>query len=105
MALVHEALYRSEELAAVDFAEYAQALAEQLLSAYALPSQQIRLTTSLQPMAMKLDHAVPCGLILNELITNALKHAFPGGRDGEIHLALRPARERTFVLSVRDSGP
>ena len=102
MALVHESLYRSEELLAVDFAEYAVALAQQLLGAYVLPGQNIRLLTSLQPMAMKLDQAVPCGLILNEMIANALKHAFPGGQDGEIHLSLRRSTDSTYLLTVRD---
>lgn len=104
MALVHEALYRSDDIAALDFAEYATALAEQLLRAYARPDQHVRLTTSMTATIMKLDQSVPCGLILNELIANALKHAFPPGHDGEIRLALDRASDGGVVLSVRDTG-
>lgn len=104
MALVHETLYRSNDLAAVDLAEVAGVLSNELFRAYAERLSQIRLTTALEPISVGIDRAVPCGLILNELITNALKHAFPAGRGGRIHVALRQLAPPGFVLSVSDDG-
>lgn len=104
MALVHEALYRSENLEAVDFADYAVALGEQMLQTYAVQAAQVRLTTDVQPVRLDIARAVPCGLILNEMMSNALKHAFPGGRAGHIHISLNRASEGTCVLRVVDDG-
>ncbi|HLK56732.1 MAG TPA: PAS domain S-box protein [Chthonomonadaceae bacterium] len=104
MALVHETLYQSDNLAGVNFAEYARALGEQLIRTYSLPTRTIILKTELDPVPMNIDLAVPCGLILNELLTNALKHAFPGGRDGEIRLSLHREAEGACVLCVTDNG-
>jgi two-component sensor histidine kinase len=74
MALVHESLYGSENLARIDFAEYAQGLAEDILVSYGNPSVPVHLKTELEPVIMGADFAVPCGLILNELVSNAFKH-------------------------------
>ncbi len=104
MALVHDILYRSENLAAVDFAEYTRSLGQQLVRAYSLPLGSVRLRTHLEQIPLTIDLAVPCGLILNELITNALKHAFPDGRDGEIRLALHRTADGVCCLQVADNG-
>jgi two-component sensor histidine kinase/CheY-like chemotaxis protein len=77
MALVHEELYRTEDLAQIDFAEYIQELAGQLLRSYNLGSDAIALKVDADDTALGVDAAVPCGLILNELLSNSLKHAFP----------------------------
>jgi len=103
MAMVHEALYRAESLSAVDFAEYALTLCRQLLSTYAVRGSAVRLTSELEPVALNIEQAVPFGLILNEVMTNALKHAFPGGRSGAVHLSLRRL-DGGCVLSVADDG-
>lgn len=103
MAMVHESLY-SRDLAAVDFAEYVTNLSTQLIGSYSLSADQVRLFTELEPVLLPIDTAVPCGLILNELVTNALKHGLPQGRKGELHLALRRAAGQTLVLEVRDNG-
>ena len=103
MAMVHEALYRAESLSAVDFADYALTLCRQLLSTYAVRGGRVRLTSELEPVALNIEQAVPFGLILNEMMTNALKHAFPGGRGGEVRLALHRANGGC-VLRVVDDG-
>ena len=74
MALAHESLYGSENLARIDFAEYAKTLMEDIFSAHGSPSLHVRLKSELEPVIMGADLAVPCGLILHELISNALKH-------------------------------
>jgi two-component sensor histidine kinase len=104
MALVHESLYGSENLARIDFAEYARGLAEDILASHGNPNIPVRLQTELQPVTMGADLAVPCGLILNELVSNAFKHGFPEGARGEIKLTLRSDLSGRFTLCVQDSG-
>lgn len=104
MALVHESLYGSENLARIDFAEYAQSLAKDILSAHESPGVSIRLKNELEPVVMGADLAVPCGLILNELVSNALKHGFPNSAHGEVKVTLRSEGNGRCTLSVEDSG-
>jgi len=104
MALVHESLYRSENLARINFAEYAQVLAKDILSSHGSPDVPVRLKSTLEPVIMSADLAVPCGLILNELISNAFKHGFPNGARGEINVTLRRGPEHRCTLSVEDTG-
>lgn len=104
MALVHERLYGSENLARIDFAEYALALAKDIFSSQGSLSVPVRFESELEPVIMGVDLAVPCGLILNELISNALKHGFPNSAGGEIRLTLRRAPDGTCTLCVKDSG-
>lgn len=104
MALVHESLYGSENLARIDFAEYARSLAEDILASHENPGVPIRLSTDLQPVILSVDLALPCGLILNELISNSFKHAFPDGASGEIRLTLRSETTGKCTLCVEDTG-
>ena len=104
MSLIHEQIYQSETLAHLDFGEYIEALSEKLFSAYCVDPSRIRLELSVEPIRFGVDQAIPCGLILNELISNSLKHAFNDGRRGAIRVSLR-ARENGLVeLSVADNG-
>ena len=103
MALVHESLYRSGDLGAVNFGEYLLSLTDHLMRTYRLPSAKVSLRTDIENVTLSIDTAIPCGLILNELISNCLKHAFPQGA-GEISLSLHPAPGGKCVLRVRDSG-
>jgi PAS domain S-box-containing protein len=103
MALVHELLYRSKDLSRVDLGEYVRDLSRQLLRSHAVEPSQVRIETKLAAVPVAIDLAVPCGLILNELVSNALKHAFPAGRRGTVHIELRP-RAGFDELIVRDDG-
>ncbi len=104
MALVHEKLYQSESLARVDFGEYMQSLLGYLARAHNKPGSSIALKTDLQPVQLSLDKAVPCGLIINELVSNAYKHAFPGRAEGEIRAALALDPDGRVRVRVADSG-
>lgn len=103
MALVHELLYRSKDLSSVDLGEYIRDLTRQLLRSHAVDPSVVRVESKLALVPLPIDIAVPCGLILNELVSNALKHAFPGGRRGTIYIELQPG-EAFNALVVRDDG-
>ena len=103
MALIHESLYRTGDLARFNFAHYIDSLCTDLFKSYTDRTPHIRLHTELDELTFDVDTAVPCGLILNELLTNALKYAFPNGRPGDIHIMLR-AEAGHVTLSVRDTG-
>ena len=105
MALIHEHLYRSDNLAAVDLSSYIQQLCQQLFRALVATPESIRLHLDLQPVSLSIDQAIPCGLIVNELVSNSLKHAFPGGRGGEVRVVLQPLADGPgWRLSVADDG-
>ncbi len=104
MAMVHEKLYQSTDLAQVDFAEYAKGLLDYLCRFYGRASSNISIKTDLEQMLIPVNEAVPCGLILNELISNALRHAFPDYQRGEVVVSLHSNRQGEAVLSVRDNG-
>jgi PAS domain S-box-containing protein len=104
IALIHEKLYQSKDYARVPFSEYAKSLAANVLSATGVSSTDIVLDLAMEDLSLAVDKAIPCGLILNELITNAVKHAFPDARQGTIRVQLRRAKEREIVLAVGDDG-
>lgn len=104
IALVHESLYSSDNLARIDFAKYAQGLAEDIIASHASPGVAVRLKTELEPVIMGADLAVPCGLILNELVANAFKHGFPEGTGGEITLTLHSNAGGKYTMCVQDTG-
>jgi len=104
MALLHESLYQSNNLSRIDFPEYIRQLASHLFHSYGVPPDRIHLRTDLDKLYLNLDAAVPCGLIINELVSNSLKYAFPDGRPGEIHIELREREDHTASLIVEDNG-
>jgi PAS domain S-box-containing protein/excisionase family DNA binding protein len=104
MALIHETLYQVSDMAAFHPAPYVQRLSEALLRAYGGEAGRVTLTTRLEDLALPLDSAVPCGLILHELLSNALKHAFPDGQRGAITLDLRADPDHHVTLRVADTG-
>ncbi len=103
MALIHEQLYESGDLRHVDLAEHASLLMNNLLTVYGVDSGRISGQVVMQPVVLGLDQAIPAGLILNELISNALKHAFPNGRTGRISVEGGASRDRV-VMTVCDDG-
>ena len=104
MALLHESLYQSDNLSAVDFPAYIRQLAAHLFQSYGVPAERIHLHTDLDRLSLNLDAAVPCGLIINELVSNSLKYAFPGGTEGEIRIELRDHPDGMTRLVVADNG-
>ena len=104
MALVHETLYRSNDFRSVDFAEYVARLCDELRHTYGLASGPVRLTRELESLPLSLEVAVPCGLILNELIANCVRHAFPAERAGEIRIGLRALEGGRAEFTVVDDG-
>ena len=103
MALIHEKLYQSENLARVDFGNYIRHLTASLMESQAKQPGQVEIRTEIETIDFDLKTAIPLGLIINELVTNALKHAFPDDRSGEIVLGLRRTADG-FLLTVRDTG-
>jgi PAS domain S-box-containing protein len=103
IALVHELLYRSTDLSLIDFAEYARRLVEQLSRTYGQRSPAISVATEIDEVRLAIDSAVPCGLLISELVSNCFKHAFPGERSGSIVVRFR-VTDRACELEVRDDG-
>jgi two-component sensor histidine kinase/CheY-like chemotaxis protein len=104
MALVHERLYSSSDLAHVDFADYLRNLYAHLGSSFSVRSDRISVHFDLDDFPLDINTAVPCGLIATELISNAMKHAFPGGRTGTITVSLKREGAGRVRLSVSDDG-
>lgn len=104
MSLVHEKLYQSNDLAKIDFNEYINDLASNLFQSYVDKSRRITLDMNIETIQMDIDFAIPCGLIINELVTNSLKYAFPEDREGKIRIILRKTDEEMFELVIGDNG-
>jgi two-component sensor histidine kinase len=103
MALIHDALYRSESLASLSFREYLEQLCQNLWDAFEPRSRDLELQLSCPELQMGIDRTATCGLLVNELVTNAFKHAYPDQRKGTI--AIRVDHDGgLFSLSVRDDG-
>jgi PAS domain S-box-containing protein len=103
IAMIHEQLYQSRNYASIPFSEYARSLASNIVHA-AAASGTIELHCQCDPVLLPVDKAISCGLILNELITNALKHAFPEGNGGRLFVELQQLPDSRVRLSVRDTG-
>jgi PAS domain S-box-containing protein len=104
MALLHESLYQSNNLSMIAFPDYIRQLASHLFHSYGVGGDRIHLRTNLDELYLNLDSAVPCGLIINELVSNSLKYAFPGGREGEVRIELREHSDGLARLVVADNG-
>jgi PAS domain S-box-containing protein len=104
MALLHEALYRENNNGRVNSSVYFSHLCAHLCRAFGQAGERVRVKTEIGPAELGLDVAIPCGLIINELVSNSFKHAFPGGRAGEIVVKLSPGAEGMIHLSVADDG-
>jgi two-component sensor histidine kinase len=104
MSLVHEKLYRSESLSRIDFAEYTRFLATQLFSFYTINTRRVNLDVTLPRMMVDINTAVPLGLIMNELVSNALKHAFSDGRKGTLAIRGGIDENGRITLVIADDG-
>lgn len=102
MALIHSKLYQSDDLSSINFSEYINSLAYGLLSSYDV-SSSVSLKLDLEDLSLNIETAIPCGLIINELLTNSIKHAFPND-EGEIFIKLREVGDGMFQLIIGDTG-
>ena len=102
MALVHDKLYQSPSLATIDFSDYVQSLSTELLRTFWKPG--VSISTDITDISFGVDTAIPCGLIVNELITNSLKHGFPDGRAGHVYIGIQDSPPGEYSLTVKDDG-
>lgn len=104
MALIHDRLYYSSDFAKIDFAEYVHDLTNHLLSSYAIDPNAVKLNINIKDILLDIKSAIPYGLIINELVTNSLKHAFPKDKKGEINIVMNPINKDVIELIVSDNG-
>ncbi|MFM6195159.1 MAG: PAS domain S-box protein [Planktothrix sp.] len=104
MALIHEKLYRSTNLEKINFADYLEDLIDNLFESYNIQDGRIQFELDIEPIGLNIETAQPCGLIVNELVSNTLKHAFPNGRSGIVYLGLHQEEDEKIIVTVRDNG-
>ena len=103
IALIHEKLYETVDFVSIDFAEYLDSLVHHLFGMY-IPDDRISLTVHSADTILGIDEAIPCGLIVNELVTNSLKYAFPDGRKGKLEVRLDMDEDHQLTFTVGDNG-
>ncbi|MBI3582422.1 MAG: PAS domain-containing protein [Nitrospinae bacterium] len=104
ISLVHEKLYRSKDIANIDINDYINSLIKVILQSHGATAGRISVNVEHNDISFDIDKAVTCGLIVNELVSNAVKYAFPGSRNGEVMVAIRPVFDKEIELIVRDNG-
>ncbi len=104
MALIHEKLYRSQDLAQIDLSEYLENLVFNLFESYAIDDSRIQLDFDAEPILLNIETATPCGLIVNELVSNTMKHAFPDDREGTISIKCHQTETGEIHLIIGDNG-
>jgi PAS domain S-box-containing protein len=104
IALIHEKLYRSEDIERVDFTDYGTDLVSDLIRTYDVHSTDVAVHTDFDKVSLGVDTAVPCGLIMNELIANVFKHAFVDGAKGDLWIKMSQLGDKAYMLTVRDNG-
>ncbi len=104
MALIHEKLYQSQNLERIDLGEYLKMLTEHLLASFNISHSQIQFQYHLEPILLNIETATPCGLIVGELIANALEHAFKDAKKGQVWLEVRRNSDSEIRISIRDNG-
>lgn len=103
MSFIHENLYQTSDLSEIDFSDYVSNLSTNLLHSYQIHQGRVKLVQDVEQVMLNLDQAIPCGLILNEIVTNAFKYAFPDKREGEVRIVLREI-EGMITLTMGDNG-
>jgi two-component sensor histidine kinase len=104
MALVHERLYQSADLARIDFSGYVRDMTNHLLRSYQNTQRGVSLKLDVMPVSFDIDTAIPCALIINELVSNSLKYGFPDGRKGEVSVRLSEEDDNCARLVISDNG-
>lgn len=103
MSFIHENLYQTSDLSEIDFSDYVVNLSTNLLHSYQLRQNRVKLRQDVAEVMLNLDQAIPCGLILNEIVTNAFKYAFPDDREGEVYISLSED-DGLITLTMADNG-
>ena len=104
MSLIHEKLYQSKNLTKIDIRDYVRDLVNGIVESYAINTRNISFNFDIDNVFLGINSAIPCGLIINELVSNSLKYAFPDGRSGEIRIFLKSDNDKNYELIVRDNG-
>lgn len=104
ISLIHENLYHSKDLANINFEVYAKGLITDLFDSYGVDSNRVKLNLDIDNITMGIETAIPCGLIINELVSNSLKHGFPELKTGEVNVALHRLPKEDFSLIISDTG-
>jgi len=104
MALIHEQLYQSENLARIDLPSYVEDLVANLCQSFGCGNTSIQFNLNVDPIYLNIETAIPCGLIINELVSNSLKYAFPKSLTGEINIKFNQINSQQFHLSIQDNG-
>ena len=104
IALIHEKLYRAGDVSQIDFSDYLRDLVRDVFQALRINRTTVAMRVDTEPVMLGIDVAVPCGLIVTELVSNALRHAFPDSREGEVVVELRPDGDGKLLLRVQDNG-
>jgi two-component sensor histidine kinase len=104
MSFVHESLYQSKTMSEVNFSEYIENIARNLFHSYGRPEGGIKLDFNLEEIYLNLDTSIPCGLIVNEIVSNSLKYAFHGRSEGRIVIEFSKQSEEKLKLIIRDDG-
>ena len=104
MALVHEKFYQSDELGEIDFKEYTLKLCHFLKQSYAEQDAPIEISVEADGIGFDMDTAMPCGLLITEIVSNSLKYGFPGRRSGEIHIEFKKIPDKKVMMSISDNG-
>src|SRR5258705_7609680 len=104
MALVHEKFYQLDGISEIDFAEYIEKLCQYIFQTYPETARKVSLDVESDQIALDLDTAMPCGLLINEIVSNSLKYAFPNGQEGHILIKLKALPENKIQITVKDNG-
>jgi len=104
MSFIHESLYRTKDFNNIDFSEYIERLSKNMVYSYQYSKNRILLKLDIDKVFLSLDISIPCGLIINELLSNALKYAFPENKKGKILISVKEAKKGKIEIKVEDDG-
>jgi len=104
MALIHEQLYQSEDLVSINFIDYIKGLISHLSNSYQTELHKIKIEKKIENVQLSIDKAIPTGLIINELVSNSLKHAFPDNKKGKINIQMTLNKDKNVHLIIEDNG-
>ena len=104
MGIIHEKLYQSEDIARINLPHYIHSLVNHLFHTYGVKPNAVELRVEMEDLYLDINRAIPLGLIINEIVSNSLKHGFPASKRGEVFITLQSTDEGKAVLEIRDTG-